>query len=48
MLLDPPPARTAGYSLDTLEQMSRRLEVLLKHFGIIVQVVLPASTFAPT
>jgi len=38
-LLDPPPARTAGYSLDTLEQMSRRLEVLLKHFGIAVQVV---------
>ncbi len=39
MLLDPPPARTTGYSLDTLEQMSRRLEVLLKHFGIAVQVV---------
>ncbi|WP_154725027.1 DNA translocase FtsK 4TM domain-containing protein [Candidatus Contendibacter odensensis] len=38
-LLDRPSANTAGYSSETLEQMSRRVEVLLKHFGIEVKVV---------
>ncbi|MEZ5578791.1 MAG: DNA translocase FtsK [Candidatus Competibacteraceae bacterium] len=38
-LLDRPPARTAGYSSETLVEMSRRVEVLLKSFGIEAQVV---------
>ncbi|MCB1776648.1 MAG: cell division protein FtsK [Candidatus Competibacteraceae bacterium] len=38
-LLDPPPLRTAGYGSDLLDEMSRRLESLLKSFGIEVQVV---------
>ncbi len=38
-LLDRPPPRTAGYSQDALETMSRRVEVLLKSFGIAAQVV---------
>ncbi len=38
-LLDRPPARTAGYSSETLVEMSRRVEVLLKSFGIDAQVV---------
>ncbi|QQS55804.1 MAG: DNA translocase FtsK 4TM domain-containing protein [Candidatus Competibacteraceae bacterium] len=38
-LLDQPPARTAGYSSETLVEMSRRVEVLLKSFGIEAQVV---------
>ena len=38
-LLDRPPPRTAGYSRDTLETMSRRVEALLKSFGIAAQVV---------
>ena len=38
-LLDRPPARTAGYSSETLIEMSRRVEVLLKSFGIEAQVV---------
>jgi S-DNA-T family DNA segregation ATPase FtsK/SpoIIIE len=38
-LLDPPPPRTAGYADDVLDEMSRRLESLLKSFGIDVQVV---------
>ncbi|HRD48941.1 MAG TPA: DNA translocase FtsK 4TM domain-containing protein [Candidatus Contendobacter sp.] len=38
-LLDRPPARTAGYSPETLEQMSRRVETRLKDFGIEVKVV---------
>ncbi len=38
-LLDRPPARTAGYSSATLEEMSRQVEVLLKSFGIDARVV---------
>jgi S-DNA-T family DNA segregation ATPase FtsK/SpoIIIE len=38
-LLDPPPPRTTGYGSDLLDEMSRRLESLLKSFGIEVQVV---------
>ena len=38
-LLDPPATSAAGYSPETLEQMSRRVEVLLRHFGIVVKVV---------
>ncbi len=38
-LLDPPTAHIAGYSPETLEQMSRRVEILLRHFGIAVEVV---------
>ena len=38
-LLDQPSARSVGYSSEMLEDMSRRLEVLLKSFGIEVQVV---------
>ncbi len=38
-LLDQPPARTAGYSSETLVEMSRHVEVLLKSFGIDAQVV---------
>jgi len=38
-LLDPPPRRTAGYASELLDEMSRRLESLLKSFGIDVQVV---------
>ncbi|MCB1825266.1 MAG: cell division protein FtsK, partial [Candidatus Competibacteraceae bacterium] len=38
-LLDRPPVRTAGYSSETLVEMSRRVEVLLKSFGIEAQVV---------
>ena len=38
-LLDPPQVNAAGYSAETLEQMSRRVEILLKHFGIEVTVV---------
>ena len=38
-LLDQPPPRTAGYSREILEAMSRRVEALLKSFGIAAQVV---------
>ena len=38
-LLDRPPLRTAGYSAETLEEMSRQVEVLLKSFGIDARVV---------
>ncbi len=38
-LLDRPPPRTAGYSRETLEIMSRRVETLLKNFGIAARVV---------
>ncbi len=38
-LLDPPPLRTAGYTGELLDEMSRRLETLLKSFGVEVQVV---------
>ena len=38
-LLDQPPPRTAGYSLDTLQDMSRQVEVLLKSFGVDARVV---------
>lgn len=33
------PDSTGGYSSETLEEMSRHLEVLLKHYGIDVRVV---------
>ncbi|MFO1423200.1 MAG: DNA translocase FtsK 4TM domain-containing protein [Candidatus Competibacteraceae bacterium] len=38
-LLDPPTAGVAGYSPETLDEMSRRVEILLRHFGIAVKVV---------
>ncbi len=38
-LLDPPVTNTTGYSPETLEHMSRRVEILLRHFGIVVKVV---------
>ncbi len=38
-LLDSPVASTAGYSPETLDHMSRRVEILLRHFGIAVKVV---------
>jgi S-DNA-T family DNA segregation ATPase FtsK/SpoIIIE len=38
-LLDPPVAGVAGYSPETLDHMSRRVEILLRHFGIAVKVV---------
>lgn len=38
-LLDPPTTGGAGYSPETLDEMSRRVEVLLRHFGITVKVV---------
>ncbi|MBL8259791.1 MAG: hypothetical protein JNM60_08295 [Candidatus Competibacteraceae bacterium] len=38
-LLDRPPPRTAGYSADNLQEMSRQVEVLLKSFGIDARVV---------
>ena len=38
-LLDPPSVSTAGYSPETLERMSRRVEILLRNFGIAVNVV---------
>ncbi len=38
-LLDPPPPRTAGYSPEALEEMSRLVEIKLKSFGIEVKVV---------
>ena len=38
-LLDRPPPRTAGYSSEALEDMSRQVEVLLKSFGIDARVV---------
>ena len=38
-LLDLPPARVAGYSDAVLEDLSRRVESLLKSFGIEVRVV---------
>ncbi|MFZ1828401.1 MAG: DNA translocase FtsK 4TM domain-containing protein [Candidatus Competibacteraceae bacterium] len=38
-LLDPPPPRPAGTSVEVLESMSRRVESLLKSFGIEVRVV---------
>jgi S-DNA-T family DNA segregation ATPase FtsK/SpoIIIE len=38
-LLDLPPPRPTGYGSDLLDEMSRRLESLLKSFGIAVQVV---------
>ena len=38
-LLDPPSASIAGYSPETLDDMSRRVEVLLRNFGITVKVV---------
>ena len=38
-LLDPPVTNTSGYSPETLDHMSRRVEILLRHFGIMVKVV---------
>jgi len=38
-LLDSPLLRTTGYGSDLLDEMSRRLESLLKSFGIAAQVV---------
>ena len=38
-LLDPPSTSAAGYSPETLDHMSRRVEILLRHFGIVVKVV---------
>jgi S-DNA-T family DNA segregation ATPase FtsK/SpoIIIE len=38
-LLDPPAASVAGYSPEALDDMSRRVEILLRNFGIAVQVV---------
>jgi S-DNA-T family DNA segregation ATPase FtsK/SpoIIIE len=38
-LLDRPPPRTAGYSSQTLDEMSRQVEAQLKSFGIEVKVV---------
>ncbi len=38
-LLDRPPPRTAGYSPETLDEMSRQVESLLKSFGIDARVV---------
>ncbi|MDG4549997.1 MAG: DNA translocase FtsK 4TM domain-containing protein [Candidatus Contendobacter sp.] len=38
-LLDPPAASVVGYSPETLDEMSRRVEILLRHFGIVVKVV---------
>jgi S-DNA-T family DNA segregation ATPase FtsK/SpoIIIE len=38
-LLDPPAPSIAGYSAETLDHMSRRVEILLRHFGIAVKVV---------
>jgi len=38
-LLDPAPEQQDGYSEDDLESMSRQVEILLRHFGIEVQVV---------
>jgi S-DNA-T family DNA segregation ATPase FtsK/SpoIIIE len=38
-LLDPPSTSAAGYSPETLDHMSRRVEILLRHFGIAVKVV---------
>ena len=40
-LLDLPPAHVAGYSDAVLEDLSRRVESLLKSFGIEVHVVAP-------
>lgn len=38
-LLDQSPPHTTGYSVETLQEMSRRVEVLLKSFGIEARVV---------
>ncbi len=38
-LLDRPSAHTAGYSAETLEEMSRQVEILLKSFGVEARVV---------
>jgi S-DNA-T family DNA segregation ATPase FtsK/SpoIIIE len=38
-LLDKPPARQAGYSKEALEAMSRQVELKLKDFGVVVEVV---------
>ena len=38
-LLDPPSTSADGYSPETLDHMSRRVEILLRHFGIAVKVV---------
>lgn len=38
-LLDPPPPRPAGMAAEILESLSRRVESLLKSFGIEVRVV---------
>jgi len=37
-LLDPPPAKTMGYSTEALQAMSQQLEVKLLDFGIEIQV----------
>jgi len=39
-LLDRPSAHTAGYSAETLEEMSRQVEILLKSFGVEARGVL--------
>ena len=38
-LLDQPSPHTAGYSVETLDEMSRQVELLLKSFGVEARVV---------
>ncbi len=38
-LLDPPPEQKAGYSKESLEAMSRQLELKLADFGVEIEVV---------
>ena len=38
-LLDQPSPHTAGYSMETLDEMSRQVELLLKSFGVEARVV---------